>query len=99
MGGVFFSFFPSFPFKFVLLQLCRSICFRVRGRIIKPVFLYFAGDVILFHALRPQTHASGGGDHCCFFIDLFSYMICIVHTLLRDLYLYLYKCKYIHICT
>lgn len=60
-GGVFFlPSFLSFPFKFVLLRLCRSRCFRVRGRIIKPVFCSRAGDVILFHALRPQTHAGGG---------------------------------------
>lgn len=73
-GGVFF-FLPFFLF---LSNSCYSDyvevdAFGLGEELLSLFFCTCAGDVILFHALRPQTHT---GDYCCFFHILF--LICIV---------------------
>lgn len=65
--SVFFSFFLSFPFKFVLLQLCRVYAFGLGEELLSLFFcMYFAGDVILFHGIAPPNRRDGERDGLSF---------------------------------
>lgn len=60
IGGGFFFFFFLFLSNSCYSDYVEVDAFGLGEELLSLFFCTCAGDVILFHALRPQTHAGGG---------------------------------------